>query len=145
MSTKELQEKLVSTMQTWQKIEDASIASTGKIIEQTDNPLIRLVMEIIQLDSQMHYRVQDFIARVTKGETFTLTPEDMGTAWEGIEKHIAIEKKMVGLVEETLGSLKGKKMVIQEYLLNYLKQDESKHDDLLSALEKVKAGMYPYS
>jgi len=35
-------------------------------------------------------------------------------------------------------------MVVQEYLLNYLQEDEQKHDHLLSALEKIKKGMYPY-
>ena len=62
MQTKELQAKLVTEMKSWQKIENASVASTGKVIEQTENPIIRLVMEIIQSDSQMHHRVQQFIA-----------------------------------------------------------------------------------
>ena len=51
MSTKDIQAKLVETMEHWQKIEDASVASTGQIIDQTKHPLIRLVMEIIQADS----------------------------------------------------------------------------------------------
>jgi hypothetical protein len=34
---------------------------------------------------------------------------------------------------------------IQEYLLNYLWDDEKKHEALLSILDKVKGGMYPYS
>ena len=45
MSLKDIQEKLASNIRKWQAIEDASIASTGKIIEQTKNPLIRLVMK----------------------------------------------------------------------------------------------------
>ena len=36
-------------------------------------------------------------------------------------------------------------MLVQEYLLNYLKADEMKHDALLSLLEAVKKGMYPYA
>jgi hypothetical protein len=143
MSTKEIQEKLVATMKTWQKIEDTALASTGQVMAETDNDLIRIVMEIIQIDSQMHHRVQEFIARsIEKG--MSLTPEEMGKAWGTIEKHIAIEKKMVSYVNEALESLKGKKMVVQEYLLNYLKTDEEKHDKLLSDLEQVKKGMYPY-
>jgi hypothetical protein len=145
MSTKEIQEKLVRDMKTWQKIEDASVASTGKIIEQTDNPLIRLVAEIIQLDSQMHHRVQQLIIDTFEKQAISLTPEEMGTVWESIENHIAIEKRMVGAVDETLSALKGKKMLVQEYFLNYLRQDEQKHDELLSALDKIKKGMYPYA
>ena len=145
MSTKEIQERLTSTMRTWQKIEDASVASTGRIIEQTGNPLIRLVMEIIQLDSQMHHRVQDFIAQVTERGGVALSPDDLAHVWDGVEKHIEIEKRMVGYVDEVLGDIKGKKMLIQEYLLNYLKRDEEKHDELLAALETFKKGLYPYA
>ena len=51
---------------------------------------------------------------------------------------------MVGQVEEALGALKGRKMLVQEYLLEYLREDERKHDALLEALQKIKQGMYPY-
>jgi hypothetical protein len=144
-TTKELQEELVTTMKRWQKIEDASVASTGRIIEQTENPLIRLVMEIIQRDSQMHHRVQALIAGSLESEAISLQPEEMTAVWESIEKHIELEKQMVGFVEETLETLKGRKMLVQEYLLHYLRTDEKKHDELLEALEGIKKGMYPYA
>ena len=145
MTTKEIQEKLVDTMHKWEKIEDAAVASTGKIIDSTDNPLIRLVKEIIQADSRMHRRVQEFIAATLTEKAVSLTPEEMGKVSEAIEKHNAIEKQMVGYVDETLNALKGKKMLVQEYLLNYLWDDEKKHETLLSILDKVKEGMYPYA
>jgi hypothetical protein len=144
-TTKELQAELVTTMKRWQKIEDASVASTGRIIEQTDNPLIRLVMEIIQRDSQMHHRVQALIAGSLESAAISLKPEEMTAVWESIEKHIELEKQMVGFVEETLETLKGRKMLVQEYLLHYLRTDEKKHDELLEALEGIKKGMYPYA
>jgi len=144
MATKEIQMKLIDNMKRWQKIEDASMTSTGRIMEETDNPLIHLIMEIIQIDSQVHHRVQDFIVGTLEREAVSLTPEEIGKVWEAVENHIAIERKMVGFVGDTLLSLKGKKMVVQEYLLNYLQEDEQKHDHLLSALEKIKKGMYPY-
>jgi hypothetical protein len=143
MSTKTLQENLGKNMKAWQRIEDASAASTGQIIGKTENPLIRLVMEIIQHDSLMHHRVQEFIEKSLDG-TVVLSPDELAVVWDGIEQHIDIEKKMLGYVDEALAELKGKKMVIQEYLLQYLKQDEQKHNDLLASLEKIKGGMYPY-
>lgn len=144
MSTKEIQETLVQNMKTWQKIEDAATTSTGKIMEATENALIHQVMEIIQADSRLHHRVQGFIADSLEKTTVTLTPDDMATAWDAIEEHLKIERRMVGYVNEALAALKGKKMVVQEYLLNYLKADEEKHDKLLADLEAIKKGMYPY-
>jgi hypothetical protein len=145
MTTKEIQEKIVSNMRRWQKVENTSVASTGKVIEKTDNPIVRLVMEIIQRDSQFHYHVQDMIADSLESKTITLTPEELGEVWEMIENHIKLEEKTVELAREALDALKGKKMLVQEYLLNYLLDDEMKHNKVLSNLQKIKEGMYPYA
>ena len=142
---KEIQESLVEKMRTWQKIEDTSVSSTAKIMEETDNPVIKMVLDIIHHDSKMHYRVQDLIAASLQDTPITLTPEDMGKVWTSIEKHIEMETAMVQYVDETLAEIKGRKMLVQEYLLNYLKADEMKHDALLSLLESIKKGMYPYA
>ena len=144
MSTKEVQEQIISNMRSWQKVENASVASTGNVIEMTENPIVRLIMEIIQRDSQMHYRVQELIAESLESKTVTLTPEELATVWDKIEKHIEIEEKTVELAKETLEVLKGKKMVVQEYLLDYLLMDENKHNRILDSLGTIKKGMYPY-
>ena len=144
MSTKEIQEQIVKNMKQWQKIENASVASTGAVMEKTANPVVRLVMEIIQRDSQMHYRIQEMIADSLETKAITLTPEELGDVWDMIEKHIALERKTVEYANEALGALKGKKMVVQEYLLNYLLIDEEKHNSILDTLGTIKKGMYPY-
>lgn len=142
MSTKELQEKLVSSLSEWQSVEDAAVASTGAIIGKTKNPVIRLVMELIQRDSQFHHRVQQFMIDVLQGRLVTLTPEDLGQIWEEVENHIEIEKRTVTMAEDLLKQLKGKKMVIPEYLLHYLMEDEKKHNHVLESLVTIKKGMY---
>jgi rubrerythrin len=111
------------------------------IIEKTDNPVVHLVMEIIQRDSQMHYRLQEWIADSLESKTVTLTYEELDRIWSLIERHIELEKKTVAMAQQSLDAIKGKKMVIQEYLLNYLAEDEKKHNNLLSHLEGIKKGM----
>jgi hypothetical protein len=143
MSTKDVQNELVSNMRKWQKIEDTSVSSTGQIIEKTDNPLVRVIMEIIQRDSQMHYRVQEFIADSIDLKAVSLTSDELAKVWDMIERHIDLEKKTVEIAEQSIASLKGiQGMVVQEYLLNYLLQDEQKHNDLLSRLDDIKRGVY---
>jgi hypothetical protein len=144
MTTKEVQEKLVENMKKWQNVEDASVASTGRAIEKTRNPVIRLVMEIIQRDSLMHYRVQQLVRDSLEGGTFSVSTDELLEVWDIIENHIKIEKKTIDLAGEALEALKGKKMVVQEYLLNYLLEDERKHDKLLEDMSIIKKGMYPY-
>ncbi len=145
MKTKEIQEKLAENLKKWQKIENAAVASTGRIMEKTENPLIRLVMEIISRDSHMHHQVQQFLVDSLETKAISLNPDELAAVSDYIEKHVAIERQMVGFVKETLEALKGRKMIIQEYLINYLHDDEQKHDKLLSALDKIKSGMYPYA
>ena len=146
MSTKEAQEKIVENMTKWQKIENAAVSSTGRIIEQTENPIVRLVMEIIQRDSQMHYRVQELVKDSLTTKAIALTPDEVGAVWGAIEKHIELEKQTVTLAKDSLAAIEGKKgMLVQAYLLEYLLKDEEKHDEILDKLNEVKKGMYPYS
>jgi hypothetical protein len=140
---KELQEKMVATMKRWQKIEDESVVVSSQMMAETDNPIIRMAMEIIQSDSRRHHRVQGLMIDILQG-TISLTPEELGEVSKMIDRHVKLEKQMVKAVEEALSMIKGKKMVVQEYLLNYLMHDEKKHTAMLNALEKVKIGMYPY-
>ncbi len=144
MSTREIQQEIVTNMRKWQKVENASVASTGKVIEKTENPVVRMVMEIIQRDSQMHYRVQEFIADSLEHKTVSLDPDELGQVWSLIEKHIELEKQTIKFAEAALIVLKGRKMVVQEYLLDYLLIDEEKHNKILENLETIKKGMYPY-
>jgi ferritin-like protein len=144
MSTKELQERIVANMKSWQKIENASAVSTGKIMEKTDHPIIRLVMEIIQRDSMLHHRVQEMVVETLERKAVALTPEQLAEVWGLIEEHIELEKKTIQHATEALDALKGKKMVVQEYLIHYLLQDETKHNKLLDSLAMIKKGMYPY-
>ena len=143
MKVKELQEEIVTQMKWWQRMEDASLASTGRVMEVTENPVIRLAMEIIQRDSQMHHTVQEWIAKSLTNETVTLSPDELERVWELIERHVEIENRMADAVKKLLPELKGKKMVLQEYLLQYLLDDEAKHANLLKRLETIKKGMLP--
>ena len=145
-SMKDIQQGIVSNMRTWQKVENASTASTGRIMEETENPIIRLVMEIIQRDSQMHHNVQEWIADSLESKALSLSPDEVAGVWGMIEDHIAIEKKTMALAKESLEAIKDSKgMLIQAYLIEYLLEDEAKHTRMLEKLESIKKGMYPYA
>lgn len=141
-SMKEVQEQIVKTMQNWQQIEDASVASTGSIIEKTSNPLIRQVMEIIQADSQRHHHIQQMIIDSFERKSFSLTTEELTEIWDMVERHIALERRTVELANEALAALKRSKMVVVQYLIEYLLEDENKHNKILDNLESIKKGMY---
>jgi len=142
-NVKNLQGEIVDTMKQWQKMEDASLASTGRIIEKTGNPIVRLTMEIIQRDSQMHHAVEQWVADSLQDMAVALTPDELNIVWTMIERHLELEQKMIDTVKKLLPSLKGKRMVVQDYLLKYLLEDETKHAKLLQRLGGIKRGMLP--
>jgi len=144
MSTKELQAQIIDNMRKWQKVEEVSIQQCEEIIAKTKNPIIKIVMEIIRNDSQNHYKVQELVASTLEGGTTTISPDDIGEVWDLIQRHIDMEKKAEEYARESKEALTGRKMVIQEYLLHYLLEDEEKHDHLLDSLETIKKGLYPY-
>jgi hypothetical protein len=141
--SKEKQEKLVARMREWQRLEDATVAQTAKIKMKTDNLLIRLVMEIIQRDSNMHHRIQQLIINSLEKEKINIPVEDLVSIWDSIEQHIEMERKTVELGKVSLAELEGSGNVVQQYLLAFLMRDEEKHDKLLSDLELIKKGMFP--
>jgi hypothetical protein len=141
MTIKKVQEDMVSAMKEWQRIEDASILSTAMIMAKTGNPFIRIVMGIIQRDSQMHYIIQEWIRDSLTSKPATLTHPELIEVWKMIEEHVKLEKQMVEIVQNALGCVKGNKMALQEYLLEYLREDEVKHNTLLKKLETIKHDM----
>jgi len=139
---KAAEEKLVKVMRRWQTVEDESIRMTKTIQAETENPLVRLVMEIIAHDSAMHRRVQQFIVDSIEESPIQLSPEELEKIWDHIAQHIAEEKKTLELADEARTSTR---FFVQRYLLNYLLEDERKHDLLLDRLEEIKNRIYPYA
>jgi len=139
---KEALETLAARLRKWQGIEDGSVALTAQVLAKTKNPLIRLIMEIIQQDSVMHRKVQQAILDSLEKEAFSLQPEELAEIWGMIEKHDEAEKEAVRLAEEAKENCP---LLIQRQLLEYLLEDEKKHDRLMGNLEAFKRGIHPYA
>jgi rubrerythrin len=134
--------ELINVLKTWQSIETASVEGTTRIIDKTRNPLIKLVMEIIRHDSEMHYKVQQVLLDSLERQAFSLTPEELGEVWSMVETHAEMEKKTIALAEKALENCR---LLAQRQLLSYLIEDEKKHDRLLGHFEEFKRGLYPYA
>ena len=114
MSTKEKQEQLVEILRAWQHVENHAVAQTAGIIDQTRNPVIRLVMEIIQRDSALHRQVQQFIIDSIERQAVTLTVEELEQVWGAIEARIESERKTEELVAAARQALAGTRNVVQQ-------------------------------
>ena len=141
-NNKELEHELAIRLKEWQAVEDDAIRMSRQVQSRTGNPLVKLVMEIIAHDSAMHRHVQQFIVDSIEKTPISLRPEEVEEIWDIVEKHLAVEKSAIGMAEELKGSTR---LFVQRYLLNYLLEDERKHDTLLERLEEIKMKIYPYA
>jgi hypothetical protein len=144
MTLKGVEEKLVSVLKKWQKIEEEAVASTGEVVSETKGPLPKVIFEIIQRDAQNHSRVQEFLIQGHEKEGFRLTVEELEELSKVISRHVLVEKRMIEAAKESLDLIAGKNLVLQEYFLKYLQEDEKKHMDMMKGLENLKRHIHPY-
>jgi hypothetical protein len=132
---KERIEEAVGLLRNWQGLEREAIETTAEIMEETNNLLIRQIMEIIRNDSVQHHRVQQFIIDIMTREPVMMSPDDMAEVWTRLEEHDELERRTIELAKE----LKEKTAdPVVAVLLEYLIVDEQKHDMLIGQLEAVK-------
>jgi len=131
-------ERTVGLLRSWQALEREAINTTAEIMEQTDNALIRQIMEIIRNDSVQHHRVQQFLIDSMTKKAITLAPEDMAEIWSQLEAHDKLERKTIELAKEIRDEVPDP---VAKLILEYLIIDEEKHDHILGQLEELKKHM----
>jgi len=125
----------------WQKLEDATIESCEKIMNATDNVLVKTIARLIKSDSQKHKEILDVISDALSG-TISLTPEELGGISELLEAHLKMEKGSIMLAED---EFENSRHFVVRHLLSYLLEDEKKHFKLMSQLIDFKKKIYPYA
>jgi rubrerythrin len=128
------EQNLVQKLRQWQSVEDEAMQMTREIQIRTENPLIRLVMEIIAHDSAMHRRVQQFIIDSIEKKP-ALQLEDLEDFRDIIDKHIERERSAIAMAEK---AKEGIDLFVPRYLFSYLLEDERKHDLLLERFEEIR-------
>lgn len=127
--------KLLHIIREWQRLEDATIKFSEDLMKKTNNKLIKMTMEMIKHDSQKHKVMQQMLIDSLTKEPFILSPDDLATLSEGLNKHLAAEAKSLELADE---ALKNSELFVTRYILSYLIADEQKHHKLLGSLNELK-------
>jgi len=141
MISSDTQEHLIANMRRWQRVEDNACEQMDEIIAKAKNPLVKMVMEIIRTDSATHRRVQQVIINTLANPSNGVSPYEFVEVWDLIDRHIKSEKGVQALARESLQAVRGNNLAVQEFLLNYLLEDETKHDRLLESLQILKKGV----
>ena len=144
MLMKEQHEQIASTMKDWKLLEKRSAESIDKVKAKCANPLICLMMDIIENDAVVHERLQELIVSSLQKQQITLSLDEVGEVIELIREHTRIKGEMIQKTESVLDQLNDKSLRIQEFLLKTIIADEKKHKEMLEGVEKIRQGLYPY-
>ena len=144
MKMKEQQEKILSTLKEWETKEKESASLIEEVKERCGNPLICLLMDVLENDARTHSRVMEMVRDSFERRPFTFSVDEIGEIIELIRKHTEIKGQQVQMAEEVLAKVTDKNLHLQTFLLKGLLADEYKHREMLEGIEKVRASLYPY-
>lgn len=130
----ETNEDFLNLLRKWIAIEKATIKMTDNLLPRVENPILTCLIDTIKRDSEKHQQILDMVLEGMEG-TVVLTHDDMAILCEFLEKHIQIEKDAVDIAGQTLKKVR---TPIAKFLLEYLYEDEKKHDFIMDNLAKLK-------
>jgi rubrerythrin len=125
----------VTRIREWQALEERAISSARGLIAKTNNPLIKMTMELIAHDSEKHRLVQQMIIDSLTREAVHVSPDELGALLDGLNRHVEAEKEALCFAEKALCE---SELFVTRFLLSYLVEDEKKHHNLLCQLEDFK-------
>lgn len=64
-------EEFLNLIREWQALEDKTIASAEELLSRTNNPIVKMTMEMIKHDSEKHNVMQQMIIDSIKKRLFT--------------------------------------------------------------------------
>lgn len=127
--------EFLKIMREWQKLEEETIKLSDGMIKANHNPIVRMAMEMIKNDSQKHKVMQQMLIDSVTSEAIHLSPEELASLSDLLNKHMAAEAKSLELAD---AALKNSDLFATRFVLSMLIADEQKHHRLLGNLNELK-------
>jgi len=140
--TQHTDDKLVQQLREWQNLENDTRGLAEDLQKKTNNPFIKMIMEVIKRDSEKHKIMQQFVIDALTKEAVHLSPEELMPLSEVLEKHITAEAKSMALANAC--AVVESKNYFVDFVVNALMEDEAKHHSMLKTLDHIKGAVYPY-
>jgi bacterioferritin (cytochrome b1) len=119
----------------WIILEENTIDSASDLINQSKNPIVKNIIDLIKLDSEKHKHILESI-RLSLDHTVTFSTDDLKVVDSFVEKHASLEKNAVETAEQ---AIEMSSLPIPRFLLEQLLADEKKHDSYMEELNELKA------
>lgn len=128
-------EEFLNLIREWQALEDKTIESAEELLNKTNNPLVKMTMEMIKHDSQKHKVMQQMLIDSITKEAIHLSPDELAPLSDLLNRHLEAEAKSLSLAD---AALEKSELFIARYILSYLIADETKHHSLINKLNELK-------
>jgi hypothetical protein len=115
--------------------EDQTIEDAKNVKKETDNPFVKMTMEMLIHDAEKHKIIQQMVIDSLTKEAVHLPPDELFPLEEVLNRHILEESESLMRVIATIDKKEPK---ITRYLLSYLSADEAGHRELVGKLNELK-------
>jgi bacterioferritin (cytochrome b1) len=115
-------------------VEKEIVASLEKPLANMKNPAVKGVLKGVSLDSMKHAELYTSAIILLTSASTALTQEHLDEQKALVEKHIAIESKLIKKLEEMIPNVADKKVV---FLLNSILADECRHHAMLKMVLEI--------
>jgi rubrerythrin len=115
-------------------VEKQIVDSLEKALVEMNNPAVKGVLKGVSLDSVKHAELYTSAVTLLTSASTALTQENLDEQRALVEKHIAIEAKLIRKLEEVLPTIDNKKV---EFLLNAILNDEKRHHAMLKMVLEI--------
>lgn len=121
-------DELVNFFKEQINVEKTIVDSVKKGLVEIENPAVKGVLEGISLDSLKHAQMYSSAISILTSIPQALTQGNLDKQREIVEKHIAIEAKIIKILIEAIPDIQNEKLKL---LLNAILEDEKRHHALL--------------
>lgn len=128
-------QEFLNLIREWQALEDRTIASAEELLSRTNNPIVKMTMEMIKHDSEKHKVMQQMIIDSITKESVHLSPDELAPLSDLLNKHMEAEARSLTPAD---AALERSELFITRYILSYLIADETKHHSLINKLNELK-------
>ncbi|MEW6600652.1 MAG: hypothetical protein AB1499_06755 [Nitrospirota bacterium] len=137
MTLPENRKKFDDLVSRWIILEEKTIDEARKLTNDSNNPMVKAVIDMLRMDSEKHRHILKTIQKSVHS-TVTFTTDDLKVVGTLIDKHMTLEKNAIETAEQ---ALEMSSLPIPKLLLSHLLEDEKSHDSYVSELNDIKAYM----
>ncbi|MDR0493453.1 MAG: ferritin-like domain-containing protein [Nitrososphaerota archaeon] len=115
-------------------VENEIVDSLEKALVGMKNPAVRGVLRGVSLDSVKHAELYNSAITLLTSDATALAQEDLDKQRALVEKHIAIEAKLIKSLKEKIPKIENEKVT---FLLNAILEDECRHHAMLRTVLEI--------